>query len=306
MKRFLRKILLFAIGIYALAWGLDTLVCKGLLRMDDYRFQDYKAMLEGGMDNEILIIGNSRGKSHSDTSVVDSLSGLSSFNIGIGGYPINVQLAKYQLYREHNRKPDIIIQNIDYSTVKVFHDIHKQHESEQFFPLVYDPEMRKTLKDLGYSFIDLNVPLYRMFGYQQVVKNGLLEVFRLKHYISRPSHKGFLPENGSWDGSEWENMNPEQVVLSEEGKVFFESFLDQCNKDSVQVILVNSPMFFGAQEKLIGYPNARSYFEQVAERFGCLYLDAGGCFCVSVHLNSKAAKQFTETLCNDLRLKEII
>lgn len=309
MKRFLLKTILFAACVYVLALCLDILICKGLLKMDDYRFQDYREMLKGGMDNEVLIIGNSRGKSHFDTAVIDSISGHSSFNIGIGGYPINVQLAKYQLYKEHNVKPRIIIQNIDYSTINIFQDIRGQHESEQFFPLVYDLAMRKILRELGYSILDLNLPLYRMFGYQQVIKNGLFEASHLKHYSARQSYKGFLPENSPWDGSELGKMEPTQVVLSKNAKDYFEQFLSQCRKDSVQVILVNSPMYYGAQEKLIGYNEANEYFEQVANQFGFIYLDYTNTpmcrdtsyFCVSVHLNSRAARKFSEILCNDLK-----
>ena len=99
MKRFLVRVIVFVGIVYLLAVGLDSLLCKGLLKMEDYRFQDYEAMLKGGMDNDILIMGNSRGKSHFDPYVIDSLCGVSSFCIGIGGYPINAQVAKgYRLH----------------------------------------------------------------------------------------------------------------------------------------------------------------------------------------------------------------
>lgn len=314
MKKFLLKSLAFALLVFVLALGLDRLICRGLLKMDDYRFQDYRAMLEGGMDNDILIMGNSRGKSHFDTRVIDSLSQKHSFNIGIGGYPINAQLLKYQLYREHNRKPDLIIQNVDYSTIRVMSDIRNQHESEQFFPLVYDKAMRKQLRENGYGFGELNIPLYRFFGYQQVIKNGLLEALHLKHYSSRPSYKGFLAEKGRWNGTELERMKPEQVNLSEDGKDLFEYYLAQCRADSIQVVLVNSPMYAEAQKKLIGYGDARAYFEKVAEEYGCLYLDYTdtpfchdtGNFVVSVHLNARAAREFTETLMEDLKSLNLV
>ena len=313
MRKFLLKTLGFAALVLVLAFGLDRLICRGLLKMDDYRFQDYSAMIHGGMDNDILIMGNSRGKSHFDTRVIDSLSHKSSFNLGIGGYPINAQLLKYQLYREHNRKPELIIQNIDYMTVQVMSDIRNQHESEQFFPLVYDKEMRKQLRKNGYCFLELNMPLYRFFGYQQVIKNGLLEALHLKHY-SRPSYKGFLPENGRWNGSELARMKPENVILSEEGRALFEDYLAQCRADSIQVVLVNSPLYAEAQEKLIGFGDARAYFEQVAEKYGCLYLDYTDTpvcedtdnFVVSVHLNAHAARAFSETLMEDLKTRNII
>ena len=313
MKKFLLKTLGFAALVLVLAFGLDRLICRGLLKMDDYRFQDYGAMLRGGMDNDILIMGNSRGKSHFDTHVIDSISGKQSFNLGIGGYPVNAQLLKYQLYREHNRKPALIIQNIDYMTIRVMSDVRHQHESEQFFPLVYDKVMRKELRESGYGFLELNMPLYRFFGYQQVIKNGLMEALHVKHY-SRPSYKGFLPEKGQWNGSELARMKPEQVVLSEEGKALFEDYLAQCRADSIQVVLVNSPLYAGAREKLLGYDDARVYFEQVAEKYGCLYLDYTDTpvcydttqFVVSVHLNERAAREFSETLMEDLKSLKII
>ena len=63
-------------------------------------------------------------------------------------------------------------------------DIRHQHESEQFFPLVYDKSMRKALRVAGYGFLELNVPLYRFFGYQQVIKNGLLEALSGVHSVT--------------------------------------------------------------------------------------------------------------------------
>lgn len=313
MRKFLLKTLGFAALVLVLAFGLDWMICRGLLKMDDYRFQDYSAMIHGGMDNEILIMGNSRGKSHFDTHVIDSISQKHSFNLGIGGYPINAQLLKYQLYREHNRKPDLIIQNTDYMTIQVMSNIRNQHESEQFFPLVYDKVMRDQLRKNGYGFLELNMPLYRFFGYQQVIKNGLLEALHLKHY-SRPSYKGFLPEKGQWNGSELARMKPENVVLSEEGRSLLEDYLAQCRADSIQVVLVNSPLYAGAREKLLGYDDARVYFEQIAEKYGCLYLDYTDTpvcqdtsnFVVSVHLNARAAREFTETLLEDLKSRNII
>ena len=198
-------------------------------------------------------------------------------------------------------------------TIRIMSDIRHQHESEQFFPLVYDKAMRKELRKSGYGFLELNMPLYRFFGYQQVIKNGLMEALHVKHY-SRPSYKGFLPEKGQWNGSELARMKPEQVVLSEEGKALFEDYLAQCRADSIQVVLVNSPLYAGAREKLLGYDDARVYFEQVAEKYDCLYLDYTDTpvcydttnFVVSVHLNARAAREFSETLMEDLKSLKII
>ena len=308
MRRFLNKAILFSIIILILSIALDRMICRGLLSMEDYRFQDYAAMLDGGMNNEVLILGNSRGKSHFDPFIIDSICQTNSYCIGIGGYPINVQRAKYNLYKEHNDKPRILVLNVDHMTLSLFNDVRHQHQSEQFFPLVYDSVMRKELKNLGYGFAELNIPLYRMLGYQQVIKNGLLEALHLKHYVSRPAYKGHRPEEGVWNGSELDNMAVHDVEIPDEARVFFESFLEECHKDSVNVVLVNSPMYEGAKEKLLGLDAIQRYFKEVASRFGYHYLDYTDdeiCrdtsnFCVSVHMNPEATKAFSKEFSEEL------
>ena len=308
MKKFLTRVILFLSIVWVLAWSMDLMVCRGLLKMDDYRFQDYGAMLKGGLDSEVLIMGNSRGKSHYDTYLIDSLANTDSFCIGCGGYPLNVQLLKYRLYREHNEKPDIIIQELDYGTPRVVNDVRHQHQSEQFFPLIYDRAGRRELRKVGYGICELNLPLYRMYGYQQVIKNGLLEFLGLKHYVSRPAYKGHRPEEGDWDGTELQIMEPSPVSLSAEGKALLQEYLSECRADSIQVVLVYSPMYSGAKEKLPGLDEVRQYFIEIAQQYGCTYLDyldhpicEDTCnFCVSVHMNPDATQQFTRQLMKDL------
>ena len=315
MKRFLVKVVCFSIILCCLGIALDYLLCQGLLRMEDYRFQDYSAILKGEMDNDIIIMGNSRGKSHFNTRIIDSLCQASSFCIGIGGYPIDAQVMKYHLYREHNRKPRLIIQNIDYMTVETINDVRNQHQSEQFFPLVYDRAGRKELKGLGYGFCELNIPLYRFFGYQQVIKNGLLEALNLKHYVSRPAYKGFRAEEGEWNGAELAGMKHRTAEMSEDGKRILETYLASCRADSIDVVLVNSPMYIGVKNKVSGLEEARAYFERVAMEYGFVYLDFvdncpisqdTSCFCVSVHMNPSATVEFSRLLCDSLKNRGLV
>ena len=309
MRKFISKFSIFCIISLVFATILDFVLCRGLLQMEDYRFQDYAAMLKGGMEHDVLIMGNSRGKSHFNPAVIDTMCYVSSFCIGVGGYPINTQVAKYHIYRAHNKIPRLIVQNVDFMTLGFFEDVRHQHQSEQFLPLVYDSTGRRELKGQGYSFFDLNIPLYRFFGYQQVIKNGLLEVLHLKHYVSRPAYKGHRPEEGSWNGSELERMEIHPVTLSEKGKACFEAFLRDCQKDSVKVVLVQSPMYVGVKDRITGLDAVRTYFEDVSNQYGCIYLDYvddyplsldTANFCVSVHMNAFATDIFTKDFCKDL------
>ena len=308
MRKFLQKTAIALVLLYLGALVMDVIISKGLLKMEDYRFQDYAAMLDGGMGHEILIMGNSRGKSHFDPYIIDSLLNVSSFCIGVGGYPINVQRLKYDLYCEHNSKPSVILQNIDPMSMNQIHDVRHQHQSEQFFPLVYDRLMRKELRDVGYTWKELYVPMLRYYGYQMVIKNGLLEALTPKHYVSNPAYKGHRAERGAWDGTELAKIKEQEIPLDEYAKKQFEEYLSECRKDSIKVILVFSPLYIEALNTITNLDDAKAYFKETAERFDFPYLDYTEDpisqdttnFCVSVHLNPTATQAFTRQLCRDL------
>ena len=309
MKRFFIKILSFVMVLFVLMIVSDMLLCKGLLQSETSTFQDYHAMLEGGMENDILVIGSSRARNHFDTGLIDSALNVQSFNIGIGGHPINAELLKCYLYRLHNKKPAVIIFDVNNGTLSCENDIRRSFESEQFFPLVYDRGMRPLMRDLGYGFPELNIPLYRFYGYHDVIIRGFCEVTHIKHFVEDPSYKGYVPISGSYDGTVVRGMDVQSASFSNEAKMCFESFLAQCQSDSINVVLVYSPFYKDGQEKFLGVDELRQYYVVTAKKFGCSYLDYMECdissdstfFYNASHMNALGAKVFGNILCNDLK-----
>lgn len=308
MKKFLIKVVLFSFFIYILAWGLDYTICRGLLKMDESRFQDYSAMLEGEMENEILIVGSSRAKHHFNPAVIDSLCNTSSYNLGIGGYPLNIQVLKYKLYKEHNPKPSLILLSLDLISLDYLGDIKHRHQSEQFFPLIYDKQMRKELRKVGYGFAELNIPLYRMFGYYVVIKNGLFEALGIKHYKD-DTYKGFSPLSGGWDGKELRQQKPVRKEFPIEAEHEIDSFLTECMVDDVKVIVVNTPLYIGARSVYTNYDEADSLIHRMADKYGVKYLDYNvicdinmdsNNFLNTYHLNVESANAFTAILCDSI------
>lgn len=312
MKKFLIKITLFAVTIYGLAWGLDYAISKGLYQMEDYRFMSWHEMEQGDINADILIMGNSRALSHFEPWTIDSITGMSCYNLGIGGYPINVETMKYHYYCLHNCKPKVIVQQVDNMTIGCLAAPH-QHQSEQYLPLIYDRRTQPELLRIGYSLLDMHCPLYRYWGYQMVIKNGLVEYLGLKHYVSDPSRQGMHYERGMWDGSELASKDTIRATMSEEGKKCFEGYMQQCYNDGIKVILVNSPMYVGAINKSIGLEKVNTYFDSISAVYNTVYWnytenyalsnDTAN-FVVSVHMNPRATHQFSIDIAN--RLKERI
>ncbi len=309
MRKFIVKGLGFGFAVLLGAIMLDMMISFGLSKTDCYRYQMFSDIFNGDMNCDVLYMGNSRGFSHFNPRIIDSICRVSSYSLGLGGYPINAQIATYHCYKTHNGTPKLIVQQVDFMTLKVFHDIRRHHDSERFFPTVYDSTMRKELKDLGYGFMELYCPLYRYFGYQKVIKDGLLEFLHVRHYIERPAYKGFSPEKGVWNGTNVALIDSLEGSLNKDAIMVFESYLDECKKDNVFVLLVNSPVYASTTKKVKNMDEVNRYFEDVAQRFGYKYLnytenydlcDDTLNFCVSVHLNHEATDRYSSDFAHDL------
>jgi len=309
MRKFIIKGLGFSLIVLLIAVLLDVMISFGLQKTECYRYQMFSDITEGNMDCDVLYMGNSRGFSHFNPRIIDSICEVNSYSLGLGGYPINVQIATYHCYKAHNGTPKLIVQQVDFATFYIRHDIRHQHDSERFFPMVYDPTMRKELKNFGYGFMELYCPLYRYFGYQKVIKDGLLEILKIRHYVDRPAYKGFSPEEGEWDGTNVAAIDSIMGDLEDEAIALFEDYLFECKKDGVYVLLVNTPVYTPTTKKVKNMNEINDYFESIAEKLDYKYLNYTEnydlCndtlnFCVSVHLNPEATDKFSTDFAHDI------
>ena len=309
MRKFVVKCICFGLLVLSIAVALDYMISMGLRRTDCYRYQVFNDIFKGKLENEVLIMGNSRGFSHFNPRIIDSVCHVNSYDLGLGGYPINAQISEYHCYKAHNGTPKIIVHQVDFMTLNMEYDIRHQHDSERFFPTVYDKSMRKELRQLGYGFWELYCPLYRFNGYQKVIKDGLLEFLHLRHYVERPAYKGFSPEKGKWDGKNAAAMDSIPSVMNEDAIALFEDYLLECRNDGVYVLLVNSPVYSRTIKKVKKMDKVNDYYDSIAQKFGFKYLnytknyplcDDTLNFCVSVHMNPEATDRFSADFANDL------
>lgn len=309
MKRFLIKTSIIGFIIYCAAWAVDYTISRGLYQMDDYRFTSWREIQSEDINADLVILGNSRGYSHFEPWTIDSVCGLSAYCLGLGGYPINVELLKYNLYRAHNVIPKYIVQQVDYYTMNVLQAPH-QHQSEQFLPLIYDREIRSDLSRVGYTWKDLYLPLYRYWGYQQVIKNGLIECLGLKHYVDQPTRLGHHYERGVWNGTELARMDTVVAKMDTTAMRIFEEYMAASYKEGIKVILVNSPTYVGANNKTKGLEQVNAYFDSIASVYNTVYWNYNenydlcndtANFCVSVHMNPEATHRFSVDFAEDLK-----
>jgi len=307
MKRFLTKIVIFTVAAYLLALGLDAMISHGLANSAGHPHQTWREIRSGDYASDIVIMGTSRALEHYDPQIIDSVTVLSSYNLGMGGYGLNAQLMKYRYYCRYNPQPKYIIYDVDYVPLVINHAPH-MHQSEQFLPLFYEGAIRRDLMDIGYSWIDAYVPMARYWGYQTQSKRGIIESLNLKHYCEYPSYKGHIPDPDPWDTSRLQFNDSISTHVDEEAKTMFENFVQECQESGVQLIFVTSPVYYRYVEMSPEWNRYIDWYDSIAEANDILYLnymDHPICrdstmFNAGVHLTPAGTKIWSEMLSNDL------
>ena len=307
MKRFISKITIFAVTAYLIALGLDVMISHGLTETDGYPHQVWREMQSGNYSADVVIMGTSRALEHYDPQVIDSITGVQSYNLGIGGYGINVQLMKYHYYCYYNLNPQYVIYDVDQLLFSINQAPH-MHQSEQFLPLFYDITVRDDLMRIGYSWIDAYIPMVRYWGYQIHSKRGLLECVGLKHYCDYPSYKGHMPDPDPWDVSRLHYSNRISPHVDDEAMIMFEEFVRECSEKGIKLIFVTSPVYYRYVESSPDWNKQITWFDSLAQMYNIPrlnYIEHPIChdstmFNAGVHLTPMGTKTWSERLSKDL------
>lgn len=313
MKRFIIKIAIFAVAAYLIALGLDMMISHGLANSAGHPHQAWREIRSGDYASDIVIMGTSRALEHYDSAVIDSITGLSSYNLGMGAYSVNVQLMKYKYYCQYNHLPKYLIYDADYLSLSIMSVPH-QHQSEQFLPLFYDRAIRNDLMDVGYSWIDAYIPMARYWGYQTQSKRGLQEFLNLKHYCEFPSYKGHTPDPDEWDLSRLHFSDSIPSNVDEEAKKLFLDFVHECRESGVQMIFVTSPVYYRYAEMSPDWNKYIAWYDSIAQTNDIPYLNYmdnpicrdSTCFNAGVHLTPNGTIIWSDMLSNDLINMQII
>lgn len=313
MKQFLTKIAIFIVAAYLIALGLDVMISCGQANSAGYPQQVWREIRTGNYTSDIVIMGTSRALEHYDPYVIDSITGLQTYNLGMGGYGINVELMKYRYYCHYNPRPKYIIYDVDYVPLKINYAPH-MHQSEQFLPLFYDGAIRRDLMNVGYSWVDAYIPMARYWGYQIVNKRGLLEFLNLHHYCDYPSYRGHMPDPDLWDASRLHFPDSIPSYVNKDAMIIFEDFVQECKESGIQLIFVTSPVYYQYVEMSPDWNQYVAWFDSIAQSNSVPYLNYteysictdSTMFNAGFHLTPEATEIWSEMLSNDLIRKKLI
>nr|WP_321234169.1 hypothetical protein [uncultured Psychroserpens sp.] len=312
MKKFLINILFFGFILMVVFFVTDKVITHGLRQSNMVIYEKLTKLSNGVINADLIINGNSKSYVQLSPKIVDSVLDLNSYNLGLDGNDFVIQNMQYNLYEKTNRPPKIIIQTVDFGTLRKAEG--ELYNYIRFGPYLNNSEVRKTTKQYeGFSLIDYNLPLFKYSGQPLEVLDGLASSFNI-HIAPSSLEKGYIQKNLAWDGSFdkfiAENKNGINSTIDKSTCTIFESYIKKCKQNNIKLFLVYTPVYY----EFIPYDLDRQllfdYLNDVSKKYDVPFLDYSEdeltfkkhYFFNSQHLNREGSELFTKKLSLDIKV----
>lgn len=305
MRKFLIKFIFFFLSVVIVAISMDYIVTQGLRKTQFEKFAQWTDLFQGKINADIIISGSSRAWLHYSPKVFEEDTKCSAYNLGMNGSTFYLQYYRYLTYLKYNKKPKIIIQNLDDFSLQKYKDIANQ---EQFLPYVNEETIINPV--LTYKTLnkwELQIPFYRYIGEYNVIRVGLLEFFNIKHFSNDNYYKGFEGQITTWNDEEikgLKSLNKMKVEVDKESIELFETFIKETKQARIKLVLVYSPFYIDGQSIYSNHNEMLSLYRRLAEENDILFLDYSKhpisyrkeLFHNAMHLNDIGAELFSKDL----------
>ena len=296
--------------VAAMLYGAHWAITYGLRNLKTSEFGVVNDIMRGRVNADIVISGSSRALSHYDPRIISSITGYTAYNIGRNGSQTDMQLAFLRAYLHHNRKPKLIIHNLDLFSFLTSHEIY---DPVQYMPYLWDESIYKGVSAVyddawkwkylplyGYVVPDLR------FGWVQGMK-GLLGWNPPQDHF-----EGYLPRRWAWTGDfdAFRTDHPAGIATKIEARGIDDliGIIRLCHENGIPLIFVYSPEYIEMQKLEINRKQIFEHFQKVSRDFNVRLWDfsdsplstARGNFYNSQHLNAKGAALFSDALAQKL------
>lgn len=310
MKKFLLRISLFLSlfsGVYLIVFYC---IHEGLRKSQYLDYTEWNAIYDGSINADWVIMGSSRAWKQVDPRIVDSTFQLNSYNLGIDGYHVPMQLTKFQIYQEHNSDPQKMIYIVDHFSLDKRTDLFNK---DQFLPYLNDPVLASRLSEYeGFNWEHFHLPYYQYSGSKEICLAGFMEFFGIKKFAA-DKFKGYQPQYKVWevdfDQEREENPNGKSAKVLPHVVNEFDLFIRGLAEQNIEVVLVYSPDQIDFQSYITNRDSVISIYRNLALKHNIPFIDFSNhpmCndktyFYNPTHLNTVGAELFTRTLCDSIK-----
>jgi hypothetical protein len=308
MIKFIKNIVVFVAIILLLAIVADLMVSSGLRLTERGHFYTMNALMNKKMDADVVILGNSRAVGSYNPYIMDSVLKINARNLGVSAQPFGVSYLRWQLYNRNNKKPKLVIVNIDFRELRI---VSKGYEKEQYYPYLTDSLVKPYLDLYGFSWAEKHIPMYRYRGDYKLITMGIGEFLHFHHDQKGDYYKGYSNANTKWDGNNLKSIiNSKGVIKGQcepEAASLLERFLQETSDNEIPVVFVYAPLYKQLKDNL-EENDARSTYQELSQRYNIPLLDFSvmdissdsNYFMNGHHVNQKGANVFSTKLAQSI------
>lgn len=313
MKNFIKQVLLFFLPLIFLSVVLDFLISNQLKKSNTHAFREYPVwndIYSGNINADILIMGSSRAWRHIDPNVMEDSLGMTSYNLGMDGQHLPMQLWRYETFLKKNHTPKVIIYSLDFFMLTQSNELFNK---DQFLPyLLFNFDAEKNLKKyIGYEYFDYRLPLIRYCGASKAIFHTA-RISLFPNSMKKGRKKGFYAENKQWN-HDFEKAKAKKkrynAIIDSSILIQFDKYLEDCKQKGIKVILVYSPEYIEGQKFVSNRVEVIRTFANLAKKYNNPFLNYSSdtisfqkaLFYNATHLNKRGADLFSIKLASDLK-----
>lgn len=310
MKKIVFKVVLFLLPIVVFSYSIDVFLSKNLKKTEYMEHPVWRAIYDGKVNSKIVIYGSSRAWVHVNPSRIGDSLHTTAYNLGIDGHNFWLQYFRHQQLLKYNAKPKLIIQTLDPMTFQKRDDLYN---AEQFLPyMLFNDEIYKATRSYkGFGRLDYKVPLLRYYGQKEAIMRVAGIVVSPQKNI-RNRIRGYQGRNEAWN-SDFDRakakMKSYKILLDQQSVALFESYLDECAKAKIKVILVYTPEYIEGQRFIENRDEVMALYARLGKKHNVPFYDYSTdrisfdkkYFYNALHLNVVGAELFTSELIERLK-----
>lgn len=224
--------------VYLLRWFVN----EGLRRNRQGVYEKYSAIFLNTNHYNTLIIGSSRAEMHLDVSLLDSLTGLNSFNAGVSGGTTRMAYTVLKAYTLHSDMPRYVFLECD------FHISHLPTDTifnfPRYFPFLENPVLYDGFKAIDRRFVQFRYnPLYSLpYSGIDALSPALNGWMGRSGSYDTAYRKGFFMNTVN-DGYDHFNATAYNGQMHPETRQYLDSIIRFCQARQSSLILTMSPAY---------------------------------------------------------------
>lgn len=303
--RGLGKVIFFFALVTVLAFAIDAAISFSLRRVTTSKFGAFNQVVAGRVNADVVISGSSRALVHYDPRVIQEVTGRTAFNLGMNGVPIDVQLGVLKTYLRRNKKPAMVIQNLEAFTFEA------TRKGEIYDPAMYVPYLSEP--DLYQALVAIDPVVWKwrhipLYGYAVEDMNFTWARAALATLGAQPQEDyflGFNPRYLNWteDFESFQRSVKDGVSYRIEpgGIAALEEVMRLCKEQGIRCVISYSPEYAGIQAMQKNRAEIFAKFRELAAKHGAEFWDFSDSplcqstanFYNSQHLNAAGAAKFS-------------